>query len=163
MDSSRCWVYSDYRNIWTLEMVEGLDESIPILNIITFTDEEGPLRPEQIHIYNTRGLGAKVEKFAIDTGVDGDPYLTNYLKVLKNSFFGMDLKGTFSGFDEPDRVAIEFLAFEYSLQGVDCMDYEMLAERISHINLHSPDIREDFAILKIPHLGKKAPVRIGRR
>jgi hypothetical protein len=23
VDSSRCWVFSDFKNIWTLEMVEG--------------------------------------------------------------------------------------------------------------------------------------------
>jgi hypothetical protein len=39
----------------------------------------------------------------------------------------------------------------------------MLADRISHINLRSPDIREDFEVLQIPHLGKKGPRRQGRR
>jgi hypothetical protein len=164
VDSSKCHAFIDYKSIWSLEIVEDFDKPpVPILNVITFTDDEAPLRPEQIHIYNRQGKRAEIKRFAIDTGVAGDPYITNFLKVLGNSFFGMDLTGDFTDFQEPTQVSIELGEYEYQLQAVACLDFEALAQQVDKINVNSPDIREDFSVLKIPHLGKKGPRKRGRR
>ncbi len=162
--ASRCHVYVDLEYIWTFEMVEEpRGGNTPILNIITFGEEEEPLRPEQINIYDSKGRRAKVEKFSIDTGVDGDPYVTSFLTVLGSSFIGMDLEGEFSNFPQPERVSIELGESEFQMQAVDCLDFEGLAEKIDQINFNSPNIQEDFEVLEIRRFGTKAPRRKGRR
>ncbi|TFH48245.1 MAG: hypothetical protein E4G89_06605 [Methanothrix sp.] len=162
LDRSKCHIFIDYRIIWTVEVAKEFGQApVPIVNIITFGTQETPLKPEQIHLYNGSGRTAEVKKFAIDTGFE--PYITNYLKVLSSSFIGFDLQGDFEGFAEPERVAIELGETEYALQAVDCLDYQMLAERIDKVNYDSPDIKEDFDLLRIPHIGNQGPVKKGRR
>ena len=162
LDRSKCHIFIDYRIIWTVEVAEEFNQApVPIVNIITFEATEAPLRPEQIHLYNATGRTAEVKKFAIETGFE--PYITNYLKVLSSSFIGFDLEGDFEGFSEPERVVIDLAETEYTLQAVDCLDYEKLAEQINKVNYDSPDIKEDFDLLHIPHIGSKGLVKKGRR
>lgn len=161
---SGCHVFIDLKNIWTVEMTQTASGyTIPILNIVTFDQEEVPLRPRQIHIRNGSEDEAEVERLAIDTGVEGDPHVTNYLKILRNSFIGMDLVGNFSAFDEPSEVTIELGRHEFLLQAVDCLDFENLVERINQINFNSPDIREDFEILDIEAIGSRRDLRRRRQ
>lgn len=162
LDRSKCHVFIDYRIIWTVEVAQEFNQApVPILNIITFEAKESPLKPAQIHLYDAQGRTAEVKKFAIETGFE--PYITNFLKVLSSSFIGLDLEGEFEGFAEPERVVIELGETEYTLQAVDCLDYGMLAEQINKVNYDSPDIREDFDLLHIPHIGSKGLVKKGRR
>ncbi len=161
--SSRCHVFVDYENVWTLEVNVDGRQPVPILNIITFGEEENPLRPSQIHISNQRGKQAKVEKLSIDTGVDGDPYVTDFLQVLQSSFIGMDLVGDFGDFSEPTEVSIELGDVEYTLQPIDCLDFETLAQKIDQVNFNSPNLKEDFEVLKIPLLGSRGEIKKGRR
>ena len=162
LDRSKCHIFIDYRIIWTVEVAEEFNRApVPIMNIITFEAKETPLKPEHIHLYDAQGRTAVVKKFAIDTGFE--PYITSYLKVLSSSFIGFDLQGEFAGFTKPERVVIELGETEYTLQAVDCLDYEMLAEQINKVNYDSPDIREDFDLLRIPHIGSKGLVKKERR
>ncbi len=162
VDQSSCHIYIDYRIIWTLEVAQQFNQvPVPILNIITFDAKETPLKPDQIHLYDAGDRTAEVKKFAIETGFE--PYITNYLKVLTSSFIGLDLQGDFEGFSEPSRVVIELGETEYRLQAVDCLDFEMLAERINKVNYDSPDIKEDFDLLRVPHIGTTGRIRKGRR
>ena len=154
---SRCHVFIDDQNIWTLEMVEEPDgTTVPILNIITFSRGAWDFRPRQIHIYNQENEQAGVEKFSMDTGVPGEPYLMEYLSVRGNSFIGLDLLGRFDSFVEPARVAIDLGDDRFQLQLLDCMDFDALAERIDQINFDSPNIFEDFEVLQIEFLGEKS-------
>jgi hypothetical protein len=156
LDASRCHIFIDYENIWTLEVVENSKgERVPILNIITFTKGEWELRPQQIHIYNKKGREARIERFSIDTGIADEPYLTPVLRVLAFSFIGVDLVGRFKDFEEPQRVAVDLGDNRYELVAVPCLDYDTLAEKINGLNFESPDIREDFAVLKLEPRGRK--------
>ena len=162
LDQSKCHIFIDYRIIWTVEVAEEFNQDpVPIVNIITFDAKEAPLKPRHIHLYDAQGRTAKVEKFAIETGFE--PYITSFLKVLTASFIGLDLQGEFAGFSEPQRVVIELGETEYTLQAVDCLDYEMLAEQINKVNFDSPDIKEDFDLLRIPHIGSTGRIKKGRR
>ena len=161
--ASRCHVYIDYENIWTLEMNVDGRQPIPILNIITFGDDENPLRPDQIHIFNQRGKQASVEKLSIDTGVSGDPYVTDFLQVLQSSFIGMDLEGDFGDHTEPTQVSVELGDVEFTLEPIDCLDFESLAQQIDQVNFNSPDLTQDFEVLRIPLLGSKGEIKKGRR
>ena len=155
---SACQVFIDYDNIWTIELIRTRKAGvIPILNIITFTKGEWDLRPDQIHIFNRKGEEARVKGFSMDTGVVGDAYKTNYLKVLGNSFIGVDLDGKFKDFSQPSRIAIDLAHHRYEFKSLECKDFENLAERINKINFNSPDIREDFDLIKLPQLGRRLP------
>jgi hypothetical protein len=163
-ESSRCHVFVDYENIWTLEMVETRSgERVPILNIITFTSGEWELRPQQIHIYNNRGREARIDRFSIDTGIADEPYLTPVLRVLANSFIGVDLVGRFRGFEEPQRVTIDLGEHRFELVPIPCLEYDTLAEKINGVNFDSPNIREDFAVLRLEPMGKRAALPKPRR
>ena len=162
--SSRCHIFVDYENIWTLEMVQDSDRKrTPILNVITFQEGEQALRPRQVHLFNQKGKEAKVKKFSLDTGVPDEPYTTNFIKVLDRSFIGLDLKGNFGDFAEPSQVDIDLGELRFELQAIDCEEFEILAEKINNINVDSPDIKEDFCLLKIEHVGKKELKAKGRR
>ncbi len=156
--ASACHAFVDFENIWTVELIRSRDENVtPILNIITFTKGEWDLRPDQIHIFNRKGKEARIKRFALDTGVPGDAYKSNYLKVLGNSFVGVDLEGKLKDFPSSPRVTIDLAHHRYELQPLDCEAFDNLAGRINKINFNSPDIREDFDLIKIPHLGRRLP------
>lgn len=158
LETSRCHLFIDNENIWTLEMVQsGGGDRIPILNIITLTKGEWDLRPEHIQIYNKKGKKAEIKKFSMDTGIPDEPYLMDYLKVLGNSFIGLDLKGDFGDFAEPSRIAIDLGEQRFELQSTDCLQFDNIAEKINGVNVDSPNIKEDFYVLKIEHTGKKQP------
>ncbi|MDA2927932.1 hypothetical protein MYX78_12015 [Acidobacteria bacterium AH-259-G07] len=156
--SSPCHVFIDDQNIWTLEIVQDPDGVlVPILNIITFSRGQWEFRPPQIHIVNQKGREARVEKFEMDTGVPGEPYIMRYLRVLGNSFIGLNLVGKFDDFTDATRVLIDLGRERFHLQPLDCMDFEMLAEKINRINIDSPDIWEDFDVLQIEYVGERGP------
>ena len=156
--ASSCHAYIDYENIWTLEIVRTQnDEAVPILNIITFTPGEWDFRPEQVHVFDKEGSKAEVKHFSIDTGIKGDPYNTKYLKVLGNSFIGLDVLGKFKDFEQSPYVAIDLGRSRFDLQPLDCLRFEAIAEQINKINFNSPNIQEDFDILRIEHVGRKGP------
>lgn len=163
-ETSRCHIFIDNENIWTLEMVQsGSGERVPILNIVTLTAGKWDLRPGQIQIYNKQGKKTEIKKFSMDTGVPDEPYITEYLKVLGNSFIGIDLKANFEDFAEPSRVFIDLGDQRFELQPMDCLQFDMVAEKINNVNFDSPNVKEDFYILKIEHIGKKGPKPKGRR
>ncbi len=72
-ESSRCHVFIDDQNIWTLEIIEDRGGKIvPIVNIITFSPGEWDFRPREIHLYN-RDKETRAEKFSMDTGFPASP------------------------------------------------------------------------------------------
>jgi hypothetical protein len=160
-ERSRCHVFIDYQFIWTLEMVEAEGEpAIPVVNIVTFAKGQWDLRPEQVHLFANRRREAEVKRFSIDTGVAGEPYVVSYLKVQGESFIGMDLTGDFSGFEELSQVAFDLGDNRFILEPIDCLQYENLVGKINQVNFDSPNLRQDYSVLKIGLHGKREARRI---
>ncbi|MFH1965626.1 MAG: hypothetical protein ABIJ42_08825 [Acidobacteriota bacterium] len=154
--ASTCFVFIDTQYIWTLELVTTPDNRpVPILNILTLTRGEWDFRPVQISMVNMEGRIADVNRFSMNTGVEGEPYLTNYLKVLGNNFIGVDLIGEFGDFRQLSEVSIELGKDIFRLTPVHSVAFESLVSRINQINVDSPDIREDFQVLGINLLGER--------
>ena len=154
---SSCHIFIDNQIIWTMEVVEGSNQfPVPIVNVVTFEMEETVLRTRHIFLFNKANRTAEINRFSIETGFD--PYLTNNLKILPSSFIGFDLKGNFKGFLKPTRVVIELGKTRYLLQAVECLVYEILASKINKINYDTPDVKEDFSVLQISHIGSKVLV-----
>ena len=159
-ESSRCHVFIDDQNIWTLEIIQDRGgEIVPIVNIITFSRGEWDFRPREIHFYNW-DQETRAEKFSMDTGVPGEPYLMEYLRVLGNSFLGLDLLGEFDDFSEPTKIVIDLGEDRFQLEPLACMDFEALAEKIDQINFNSPNLWEDFEVLRIEFMGQKMPLPV---
>ncbi len=155
-EASRCHVFIDDENIWTLEMVQDRDHRrVPIMNIITLTRGKWEFRPPQVRVFNAKGKEARVKKFSLDTGVPEEPYRTEFMAVQGNAFIGLDLVGDFEDFGEPSQVTIDLGKNRFTLQPLDCLKYEALTEKINNINIDSPNIREDFEVLKISAEGTK--------
>jgi len=153
---SRCHVFIDYQFIWTLEMVEEESETTtPVVNIVTFIKGQWDLRPEQVHLHASRRREATIKRFSIDTGVAGEPYEVPYLKVLGESFIGMDLVGEFQGFEELSQVYVDLADNRFVLEAIDCFQYESLVSKVNQINFDSPDLRQDYSTLKITPHGKR--------
>jgi hypothetical protein len=153
---SRCHLFIDYQFIWTLEMVDGEGgTAVPVVNIVTFKKGQWDLRPEQIHLMANRHQEAEIKRFSIDTGVAGEPYLVQYLKVLGESFIGMDLVGDFRGFEELRQVNIDLGGNRFTLEALDCLEFGNLIEKVNQVNFESPDLRQDFSVLKITPHGRR--------
>ncbi len=154
--AATCFVFIDTQYIWTLEVVTTPDNrAVPILNILTLDRGEWDFRPVQVTLVNESGRIADVKRFSINTGVEGEPYLTNYLKVLGNNFIGVDLIGDLEDFRKLSEVRIELGKNLFRLTPVHPAAYEALAAKINQINLASPDIREDFKVLGLNLLGER--------
>lgn len=150
------FVYIDTNFIWTLEIVpDPYDRPIPILNIITLDRGEWDFKPVQVSLVNADGQTADVKRFSINTGVEGEPYITNYLKVLGNSFIGVDLVGKFEDFRQLSEVRIELGENLFRLEPVRPLVFESLVSKIGAINVESPDIRDDFRVLGIRSFGTR--------
>ncbi len=159
-ESSRCHIFIDDLNIWTIEIIEDRGGVIvPIVNLITFSPGEWDFRPRDIHIYSG-ARETQAEKFSMDTGVPGEPYLMEYLRVLGNSFLGLDLLGGFDEFSEPTQVVIDLGEDRFQLEPLECLDFEALAEKIDRINFNSPNLWEDFEVLQIKFMGQKMPLPV---
>lgn len=157
-ESSGCHVFIDDQNIWTLEVIQARDgDIVPIVNIITFSPGEWDFRPREIRLYNG-DQEVRAEKFSMDTGVPDEPYLMEYLRVLGNSFIGLDLLGDFGDFAEPSQVVIDLGEDRFQLEPIDCMDFETLAGKIDQINFNSPNLWDDFDVLNIEFMGEKIPL-----
>ncbi|MBI4444482.1 MAG: hypothetical protein HY645_01130 [Acidobacteria bacterium] len=157
-EASRCHAFVDYENVWTFEMVQNREgERVPILNIITLSEGEWDFRLEQIQIVNKQGKRAQVKKFSLDTGDPQKPYETNYLKILGNSFIGLDLQGEFDDFAEPAHVLIDLGDQRFELVPIESGRFDEMAEKINQVNFDSPNVKEDFNILKIEPIGKRSP------
>jgi hypothetical protein len=96
----------------------------------------------------------------MDTGVPGEPYLMEYLRVLGNSFLGLDLLGEFDDFSEPTKIVIDLGEDRFQLEPLACMDFEALAGKIDQINFNSPNLWEDFEVLRIEFMGQKMPLPV---
>lgn len=136
-------------------MPDPYDRVVPILNIVTLDRGEWDFRPVQVTLVNPEGRIAEVERFSISTGVEGEPYLTNYLKIHGNSFIGFDLVGDFEDFRTLTEVSIEMGDNLFRLEPLLPSVFESLVTKIDQINVDSPDIREDFRVLGIRFMGSR--------
>ena len=124
-ESSRCHVFIDDQNIWTLEIIQDRGgEIVPIVNIITFSRGEWDFRPREIHFYNG-DQETRAEKFSMDTGVPGEPYLMEYLRVLGNSFSRSGPVGRNSTifFRTHKKIVIDLGEDRFQLEPLACMDF----------------------------------------
>ncbi|MBI3656368.1 MAG: hypothetical protein HY232_08080 [Acidobacteria bacterium] len=149
--SGRHFVFVDYEYIFTLELT---DNKTPILNFANITDHRHTLSPSHIQLFS-RGRRYPVKFLVMDTGNDRETITIPSTKIYAHSSFGYALKGDFNHLDKLDRATVRLNGAVIDLEPVSKNDFEMLAHKINRINLASPDIRDDFRVLRIALKGKR--------
>jgi len=149
--SGKYFVFVDYDYIFTLELVEN---KVPILSFANITDKRLQLSPGGILLY-MRGRRYPVRFLVMDTGNDREHVTIPSTKMYGHSSFGYALKGDFDGMQKLDKVSVKVLGEVLQFEPVSRNEFEVLAAKINRINLASPDIRDDYRVLRIPIKGKR--------
>lgn len=158
--SGRHLIYAQYDFVFTFEFTTRNE---PILNIVNFTDQTLPLRAQNILLVDDQGREVKVDRIILETGNPSDPYLTPIMKILPNSFIGLVLKGKFDAVKEFKSVAVQLGNTLFHLDPVSSPAFDGAVEKINRMNFDSPDVREDFRVVKMDFLGRKEPAPAPRK
>ena len=154
--SGRHFIYAQYDFILTLELTTQKEA---ILNVVNFTSDTYALRPQQLAIVDAQGQAVKVDKIVIETGNPADPYLTSNMKILPNSFIGLVLRGAFAPVSRIQAASLRIGDQIFHLDPITELQFNAAADRIDRMNFDSPDIREDFRVLKMDFFGRREPAQ----
>ena len=149
---SQCHLFIDHENIWTLEILKNESVVVPILNIITLSPGEWEFRPRNIHLYDSRGRRAQIQKFSMNLGTE-EFYVSEYLKVLGNNAIGLDLIGQSMNLLEITKVFIDLGTNRFKLKSINCVAFDSIAEKINQIDLNNHEIQRYFKTLQIEPIG----------
>lgn len=152
--SGRHFIYAQYDFILTFEFTAGKEA---ILNVVNFTDQTYAFRLEHISLTDEQDQDVKAEKIVIETGNPSDPYRTGAMKILPNSFIGLVLQGKFDSVKQFKSAAVQLGSLRCHLDPVSEPAFNVAAEKINKMNFDSPDVREDFRVLKMEFFGRKEP------
>tara|TARA_B100000949_G_C14229663_1_gene428343 strand:+ start:219 stop:779 length:561 start_codon:yes stop_codon:yes gene_type:complete len=150
--TSRCHLFIDHENIWTLEILKNEGIAVPILNIITLSPGEWEFRPRNIHLYDSQGRRTQIQKFSMNLGTE-EFYVSEYLKVLGNNAIGLDLIGQSMDFFEITKVFIDLGTNRFYLNSIDCVAFDSIVEKINQIDLNNHEIQRYFKALQIELTG----------
>ncbi len=149
--SKRHFAFVDFDFIFTLELVRP---GVPILNFVLPGKGNYFLKADDIRIL----AGIKLYRprlMEVDTGQARDSMRISGIQVHPHSSFGLTLLGDFAGVDAIDRVSIRMGSNQFQLEAIDGESFEVLARQVNRLNLLSPDIREDYRVLKILPRGRR--------
>ncbi|HEY2930552.1 MAG TPA: hypothetical protein VGK99_02315 [Acidobacteriota bacterium] len=150
--SGRHFIYAQYDFILTFELT-GQKEAI--LNVVNFTERTYFVRPQHISLIDSKNNPVPVQKIVMETGNPSDPFKTSNMKILPNSFIGLTLQGDFSNVEQLKFASVQFGNTIYSLDSLSELQFNIAADKINKVNFDSPDVREDFRVVKLDFLGRK--------
>lgn len=150
--SGKHFIYAQYDFILTFELT-GQQEAI--LNVVNFTERTYFVRPQHISLIDAKSNPIAIQKIVMETGNPSDPYKTSNMKILPNSFIGLVLQGDFIGVQQLKSASVQFGNTIYSLDSLSELQFNIAADKINKVNFDSPDVREDFRVVKLDFLGRK--------
>jgi hypothetical protein len=154
--SGRHFVYAQYDFILTFELTSQKEA---ILNVVNFTSPTYYIRTQHIILIDSQDKLIKVEKIVMETGNPADPFKTSNMKILPNSFIGLVLQGDFSSVEKLKSVSVQLGNSIYKLDSLSDLQFNIAADKINKMNFDSPDVREDFRVLKMDFFGSKEPAK----
>jgi len=155
LDKSAYFAFVDLDYIFTLEVVKP---GVPIFNFVSMAEKENNLPAKQVRIsLENRKVPARF--FVVDTGNPKEPLIVPSLRVRPRSSFGVSLQGEFGNERELLGVSVQVGDEDFKLVPLTSFDFENLALKVNRLNLASPDIRDDWRVLKLEAIGSRAPVR----
>jgi hypothetical protein len=153
LDRSAYFAFVDRDYIFTIEMVKP---GVPLFNFISMTDKEQLLPAKDVRL-SLEGRKATGKLFVVDTGDPKEPVVMPSIHLHPKSSFGVRLQGDFGDTKEVLGVAVRFGPDDFFLMPLTSSEFESLALKINRLNLGSPDLREDWRVLKLETIGTRAP------
>ncbi len=157
LDKSAYFAFVDREYIFTIEMVKP---GIPLFNFISMTDAQQLLPAKEVRL-TLDGRKAPGKYFIVDTGNPKEPVIIPSVRLRPKSSFGVRLQGDFGDAKELLGVTVQCGQDDFSLVPLSSFDFENLVLKVNRLNLGSPDLRDDWRVLKLEAMGTRAP--LGRR
>ncbi len=153
LDKSAYFAFVDREYIFTIEMIKP---GIPLFNFISMTDAEQLLPAKEVRL-TLDGRKAPGKFFLVDTGNPKEPVIIPSVRLRPKSSFGVRLQGDFGDARELFGVTVRCGPNDFSLVPLSSFEFENLALKVNRLNLGSPDLRDDWRVLKLEAMGTRAP------
>jgi|WetSurMetagenome_2_1015567.scaffolds.fasta_scaffold44471_2 hypothetical protein len=157
LGKSACFAFADHDYIFTIEIVKP---GVPILNFVSLADRDMNLLAKNIRLTLENGtVAAKV--IGIEAGDRQQPIDRIALIMHPRSSFGVRVDGDFGRAKELAGAAIRLGDEDFKLVPMNGSDFDALVQKVESLNLRSPDISEDWRVLRLQPLGTRSPARKG--
>jgi hypothetical protein len=154
-DKSAYFAFADREYIFTIEVVAP---GIPLINFISMSDQENNLLAREVRLtLENRKVPGKF--FLVETGDAKQPVILPSLRMHPRSSFGMRLQGEFGEVRELSGAVVRIGLEDFKMAPLTSFEFESLVLKANRINLGSPDITDDWRVLKLEVLGSRVPVR----
>ncbi len=153
LDKSSYFAYVGRDFVFTVEVVKP---GVPIFNFVSLEDAEHNLLAKQVRLT----LGARKVPglyFVVDTGDPKEPVLVPSVRMRPKSSFGVRLQGEFGEEKELMGVTVQVGSQDFKLVPLTSFDFENLALKVNRLNLNSPDLDDDWRVLKLENMGTRSP------
>jgi hypothetical protein len=157
LDRSSYFAFVDKEFLFTIEFVKP---GVPLFNFVSLVDKENNLLAKQVRMtFDNRKVPGTF--FVVDTGDPKEPIIVPSVRMKPKSSFGVRLQGDFGNSMEAWGVSITVGEEDFRLVPLTSFEFENLALKINRLNMSSPDLSDDWRVLKLENLGSR--VWIGRR
>jgi hypothetical protein len=152
LDKSTYFAFVDREYIFTVEMVKP---GVPIFNFVSLVDKEEYLYAKQVRLTleNRKVPGSF---FLVDTGDPKEPVIVPSVRMRPKSSFGVRLQGEFGEEKELLGVSVLIGNEDLKLVPLSSFDFENLALKVNRLNLASPDLSDDWRVLKLENMGSRS-------
>jgi hypothetical protein len=155
LDRSAYFAFVDREYILTVEFV---GPGIPLLNFVSMSDKDRQLQAKRVR-FALESRKAPGKFFLVDTANPKEPVIVPSVRIRPRTSFGVRVQGEFGSEREVAGVTVGLGDDDFKLAPLSSRDFESLALKINKLNLGSPDLREDWRVLKLETLGERSPVR----
>ncbi len=152
-DKSAYLAFVDREFIFTIEMVKP---GVPIFNFVSTSDKEFNLLAKQVRL-TLENRTTPGQFFVVDTGNPKEPLIVPSVRMRPKSSFGVRLQGEFGSEKELLAAKITIGEEEFRLVPLSSFDFENLVLKVNRLNLASPDISDDWRVLKLELIGSRVP------
>ncbi len=154
LNKSAYFAFVDREFIFTVEVVRP---GVPIFNFVSLVGKDYNLLAKQVRVTleNRKVPGTF---FLVDTGDPKEPIIVPSVRMRAQSSFGVRLQGDFGDEKELLGVAVMIDNEDLKLVPLTSFDFENLVLKVNRLNLASPDLDDDWRVLKLESLGTRSPV-----
>ncbi len=154
---SAYFAYVDREFIFTVEIVKP---GVPLFNFVSMVEKDNNLLAKQVRLTleNRKAVGTF---FIVDTGDPKEPMIVPSVRMRAKSSFGVRLQGDFGNAREVWGASVLLGDEDFRLVPLSSFDFENLALKINRLNMGSPDLSDDWRVLKLENMGTR--VFAGRR
>jgi len=152
LDKSSYFAFVDREYIFTLEIVRP---GVPIFNFVSMVDKDENLLAKQVRLtLDNRKVPGTF--FLVDTGDPKEPVIVPSVRMRPKSAFGVRLQGEFGQEKELLGVSVLIGDQDFNLVPLSSFDFENLVLKVNRLNLASPDLSDDWRVLKLENMGSRS-------